>query len=120
MKTNATIQELEQTLKNTNEKHGYQLSFERLEQSTRNKVTFTLKSPSKVKGARISWSGRNLAKASWHAHGHFFEELFLVNPNAVVVSRGSSKITSDSGNWEDIQIGSMMNPVYMSETSIGE
>lgn len=120
MKTSATIEQLSQALKLTNETHGYQLSFNRIEQFSKNRVIFTLKSPSKVKGARVSHSGRNLPKASWHAHGNFFDLLFIVNPSAIVYTHGTKKITKDSGNWEDIQIGSRMNPLMMSETSIEE
>jgi hypothetical protein len=119
MKTTATIDQLRETLKITNEKHGYKLEFNRLEQSTRNRVLFTLKSPSKIKGARISHSGRNLPKASWHAHGNFFDELFIINPQAVVFSL-DKKITVNEGNWSDYNIGSHFKPMMASETSIGE
>ena len=119
MKTSATIQQLELALKTVNKKHGYKLEFNRIEQMTRNRVVFTLKSPSKIKGARTSHSGRNLPKASWHAHGNFFDELFKVNPEAVVYSR-TNKITANDGNWVDFGIGSLYQPMQMSETSIGE
>ncbi len=119
MKTTATIKELRKALLKTNKKHGYKLGFERIEQFTKNKVLFTLKSPSKIKGARVSHSGRNLPKASWHAHGNFFDMLFEINPNAIVTT-GQKKITINEGNWQDIQIGSIMFPKLMSSTSIGE
>jgi hypothetical protein len=36
--------------------------------------------------------------ACWHVHGHFFEALFEINPNAKVYSNGTA-ITKDEGNW---------------------
>lgn len=42
--------------------------------------------------------------ACWHAHGHYFEALFLLDPEAKVSSRGKT-ITSKGGNWEDYEIG---------------
>lgn len=119
MKTNATINELKQAIELTNQKHGYRLSFERIEQKTKNRVIFTLKTPSKVKGARVSHSGRNLPKASWHAHGHFFDTLFSVNPDAFIDSLGH-RITKDAGNWQDRNVGSYAFPKMFSECSIGE
>lgn len=118
MLTTATIQELNQALTLTNKTHGYQLSFNRIEQKTKNRVLFTLKSPSKVNGARTSATGRNLAKASWHAHGHFFDILFELN-DKVQVTTGRHKITANGGNWQDFNIGSFYHPVMMSQTSIG-
>lgn len=118
MKTNATIPQLCEAIKAVNTEHGYQLSFNRIEQSTKNRVLFTLKTPSKVKGARTSATGRNLPKASWHAHGHFFDMLFTINPSAFVDTMG--KRIAVGFDWEDRNVGSHYQPVYMSETSIGE
>jgi hypothetical protein len=58
-----------------------------------------------------------LAKASWHAHGYLFDELFLINPNAVIYSNGT-KITINEGNWIDKNIGSYYQPCMFSQTSI--
>jgi len=117
MTTNATISELYQALTLTNENHGYSLEFNRIEQKTGKTVLFTLKTKSRVKGSRLSHSGRNLAKASWHAHGNFFESLFVINPNAKVKSLGK-EITKDSGNWIDYNCGSFYSPVMASSLSI--
>jgi hypothetical protein len=120
MKTTATTGQLELALRMTNEEFGYQLSFETLKQISSKRVSFTLKTPSKVKGARMAASGRNLPKASWHAHGNFFDMLFEIAPNAIVVSQ-SFKITRTEGNWQDIKIGGEFQEFqYMSQTSIGE
>lgn len=119
MRTNASIDELRTALQQVNKEHGYKLEFNRIEQHTSNRVIFTLKTVSKIKGARVSHSGRNLAKASWHAHGYFFSQLFKNNPNVFVDSMGK-RISIAGGNWEDMRIGSAMSPMLMSETSIGE
>ena len=108
MKTNATISELRRALENTNDAHGYKLTFNRLEQKGRS-VHFTIKSDSGIPGARTSASGRNLACASWHAHGYLFDELFEINPEAIVWSRGR-KITATEGNWEDSRIAGPFYP----------
>jgi len=62
--------------------------------------------------------GRRMVSACWHVHGDFFDALFEVNPNAYVLSNwsaGKIKITKDSGNWQDANIGSQMYPLYFSE-----
>ena len=52
--------------------------------------------------------------ACWHVHGEFFEALLNINPEAVIHA-GAHKITSEGGNWEDWNIGSMSEPFYYSE-----
>jgi hypothetical protein len=50
----------------------------------------------------------------WHVHGYYFEELFKVQPYAVIVSKGNT-ITKYAGNWEDYNAGSSIAEVYASE-----
>jgi hypothetical protein len=116
MKTTANKNTVKQALENVNQAQGYELEFNRFDR-TGKYVNFTLKTASKIPGARVSWSGRNLAKASWHAHGYLFDEIFKIEPEAVIISLGK-KITINDGNWEDMQIGSLASPCYMSQTSI--
>lgn len=116
MKTTASHQTVSTAIETVNKEQGYQIEFNRNDQSGK-WFNFTLKSKSGIPGARTSHSGRNLACASWHAHGYVFDEIFKLDPNAVIVSVGE-KITKDFGNWQDRNIGSMMNPCYFSETSI--
>ncbi len=83
---------------------------------------FTLKViDSRSKGARLGFpsSGdydkrRRMISACWHVHGTFFDCLFEIRPEAVITSRGK-KITAEYGNWEDFDIGSLVQPYYMSE-----
>ena len=98
MKTNASILELQKALQIMNKKQGYKIRFKRLEQTTSKRVTFTITSDSKIPGARISESGRNIAAASWHAHGFLFDELFKLRNDIYIISLGG-KITAESGNW---------------------
>lgn len=116
MKTNATRFEVLTALETVNKTYGYSLSFD-TDVYKGKYFHFTLKTPSKVPGSRTSHSGRNLPKASWHAHGYLFDELFKINPFAIVWSAGN-KITAESGNWQDQNIGSRMSPIMYSQTSI--
>ena len=117
MKTNATIDQLKNALAEVNKKYSGNVSFETLEQKTKNRVSFTLRAKSGLPGSRVSHSGRKLPKASWHVHGELFDTLFDIDPEIYILSMGK-KITKYSGNWDDTNIGSMVNPVYFSETSI--
>lgn len=116
MKTTAKRETVIQAIENVNNAHGYKIELNRDDQ-TGKWFNFTLKSKSKIPGSRVSHSGRNLAAASWHAHGYIFDEIFKIQPNCVIVS-GGNKITVDCGNWEDKNIGSYFSPRYFSETSI--
>ena len=87
MKTTATKSQVQQAIDNVNKKHGYKIEFNRADQSGK-WFNFTIKSKSGIPGARISHSGRNLASASWHAHGYLFDELLEINPDAVIHSNG--------------------------------
>lgn len=119
MKTTAKETTVKQAMANVNSEHGYKLEFNRFDITGTRKpyVNFTLKTASKIPGARVSWSGRNLPCASWHAHGYLFDEIFKMEPDAVIYS-GGAKMDAERGNWQDRNIGSMMQPCYFSETSI--
>jgi len=111
---NVTIQDLEQTLRLVNKIYDNNVTFNRLEQYGK-RVRFTLRvKDSKGKGARRGHTGRRLINACWHVHGDFFDILFKINPRAVIRSAGR-EITKDYGNWEDWNIGSIINPLYYSE-----
>lgn len=82
-------------------------------------IRFTLRvKDSKKPGHRRSHSGRRHPSACWHVHGLFFSCLFheLVAPDAVVISRWveNGRITRESGNWQDADIGSIMFPLQLS------
>ena len=116
MKTTARKETVIIAINNVNEKRGYKIELKRSDQ-TGKWFNFTLKSKSRIPGARVSYSGRNLAAASWHAHGYIIDEIFKIEPAAVIYSAGE-KIDVYGGNWIDKNIGSYYNPVYYSQTSI--
>lgn len=84
----------------------------------RTHVNFTLRvRDSHGPGAKRGFSGRATAAACWHAHGHFFEELLRVAPQARIVTHGGpgAVVTAAGGNWQDCNIGSQVQPMYYSE-----
>lgn len=88
--------ELECALKAVNKMYGDNIKFRRLEYPN-----FTLKVlDSRGPGSAISASGRRTGSACWHVHGHFFDELFAINPDAYVISRGV-RVDINGGNWDD-------------------
>ena len=111
---NCTQDDLQAALVKVNEKYGGNVIWNRSPERVGRRFRATLKvASSKGAGARRSHSGRRLASACWHAHGHFFEALFSIAPEAVVKSAGNM-ITRQSGNWQDSNIGSMMQPLMYS------
>jgi hypothetical protein len=116
MKTTAKLTTVTKAIKSVNKRYGYKIEFKTCEQ--RGKwVHFTIKSKSGIPGARESHSGRNLPSASWYAHGFLFDQIFKMEPSAIIWS-AKRRITKQSGNWEDFNIGSVMQPCYFSDVSI--
>ncbi len=121
METNATREDLDAALSAVNERFSGNVCFNRQPEGRGKRLAFTLRvQDSKGPGHSRGFDGfsgmksRRLASACWHVHGYFFEALFKVNPRAVVWSR-NNKITSDYGNWEDWNAGSIIHPQFMSE-----
>jgi hypothetical protein len=115
MKTTATQQTVETAIERVNLEHGYKIELNRADQKGKH-FHFTIKSKSGIPGARLSATGRNLAAASWHAHGYVMEEIFKIEPEAVIYSMGNR--IEPGFSWEDRNIGSILNPVNYSQTSI--
>lgn len=86
MYTNATKNELETALSILNKEYDGNISFETLEQKTKNRISFTLKAISGMKGARYAASGRRLPKASWHVHGQLFDILSNLRNDIYVIA----------------------------------
>jgi hypothetical protein len=115
MKTTATKETVILAIGEVNQEQGYKIELNRADQSGK-WFNFTLKSKSGIPGARTSWSGRNLACASWHAHGYIMDKIFELEPKSIIWSNGQKY---ESGfDWQDKNIGSNYQPVYFSETSI--
>lgn len=120
---NVNIQDLEAALEEINASYyNGNIEFKNIEDissSKTDKVRFTLKvKSSKAAGAsRNPISSRRSAAACWHAHGHFFDVLIKLVPDAEIVSalQGKRIINKDGGNWQDAQLGSYFYPYYASE-----
>jgi len=66
-------------------------------------VTIKCKSP-RGKGAKHGYTGRRTTSCCWHVWGTFFDELFNLNSDIVITAQGN-RITKDSGNWVDREVG---------------
>lgn len=112
---------LEKALNKINKKYGDNIIFNRFDQINKHAFSVTLKcKDSKKLGHRLGFYFKNngdrrrLINACWHVYGDFFDAIFDINRDASIRSNGKL-ITIDFGNWEDRNIGSIMNPFYYSE-----
>lgn len=111
---NTNQMEMEKALQVINLKYDNNITWKRFDNGKTINFTLTVKT-SKGKGGRISQKGRRIAAACWHVHGDFFDALFNINPDAIIVSMGN-KIDINYGNWQDRNIGSMMQHFMYSES----
>lgn len=112
--------QMDQALSKLNEKYSGNIRWNRFDQNG-SFIRFTLKcKSSKEPGHSIGCcptkAGRPRRSISccWHVHGDFFDVLFVVNPEAVIMSRGE-RIDKDGGNWQDFNVGSMIQPLRASD-----
>lgn len=121
---NSSIQDLNEALAIVNKQYQGNVTWNREPEQNGRLVRFTLRvKNSKGPGHRLSFprafqggKQHRMVSACWHVHGHFFEALFQVNPNAVVMTGSDRKrITADSGNWQDRKVGSRAYPMMFSE-----
>lgn len=111
---NVTSVAIRKALARANKKYQSNLTFNRFDIYGRSyRVTLKVLS-SNGKGARRGFTGRRMISACWHAHGHFFDALLSLYPEAIIVT-GTHKITRDGGNWQDRNIGSIVSPMYFSD-----
>ncbi|HEU04028.1 MAG TPA: hypothetical protein ENH95_02765 [Nitrosopumilus sp.] len=108
---------LETALREVNKLKPYNgnIIFNRHPEPVGKRFRFTLRvKDSRNGGARRGFDGKRMVSACWHVHGHFFECLFKVVPDAFIIT-GKHSITAILGNWVDQNIGSMIKPLYHSE-----
>lgn len=119
---NCTLIDLNKALGEVNKLYDGNVRFKDIRTEGR-RIRFTLTVYSaRGKGGRIGFSGKHVAAACWHVHGHFFDALLSINPKAIVET-SKSVIYRDLfygtdtiyGNWLDTNIGSLAFPLYYSE-----
>lgn len=117
---NASNCNMLETLERINKKYEGNVIWNRYEVKG-SQIHFTLRvKDSKRPGHRLGYSRtskgnrRRLTSACWHVHGDFFDALIEVNPE-VVIRTMHGTIDKDGGNWQDKQVGSMMDPVMYSQ-----
>jgi hypothetical protein len=112
---NTTIPQMDAAMARLNKQFHNNVEFRRLDVQG-NKIIFTLKvKNSKGDGGAKSFRGRRTGAACWHCTGYLFVELFKINPNAKVYSSRTGWITADRGNFQDFNVGSIMEPMMASE-----
>lgn len=115
MQTTATIKQLNEALAHVNTLFDNNVVFKTdPEQISKNRTKFTLTvKDSKNAGGRIGHTGRRVKAACWHVHGEFFD--FLFNDGVDYIKAGPTVMRESSDNWQDWNIGSMVQPMYYSE-----
>ena len=120
---NITSKQLTEAVAELNTSYDNNIRFNNREvlnnKGTRHRFTIRVKDShgtgSKLGHSRnINGEHRRTSSACWHTHGDLLDILFKINDECEVRS-GGKLITSDNGNWEDRNIGSMMVPMYFSE-----
>jgi len=114
MKTNAKIETIQKALKIINKKYEGNIEFREIEQQGK-RVRFTLRiKESKGPGSRRSpWTNHRIPSACWHVHGDLFDEIFQIEPDAIIYATG--KKIEKYNNWQDWNIGNKLNPCYFSD-----
>ena len=106
--------ELQAALDKINIKYDNNIVFKRFD-VLRKGINFTLSvKNSKNPGSRKGIKGNRMASACWHVHGDLFDAILKINDQAIIIAP-HNKIDFYGGNWEDYNIGSIMNPFYASE-----
>jgi hypothetical protein len=120
---NVSKKDLDKALMWVNKKYSNNITWNNFEQvnkkGDRFRVTLKVKDSHK-NGARLGscvthlGNRRHLINACWHVHGNFFDALLVINNKAIIKTAGRT-IDINNGNWEDWNIGSVMEPFYYSE-----
>jgi len=113
---NVTFGELEKALAKINEKmFEGNITWKRAPEPFGRNLRFTLTvNDSAAKGGRRGHSGKRVSAACWHAHGHFFDAVFHIAPDAIFQAMGNT-ITLQHGNWQDKNVGSIVQPKDFSD-----
>jgi hypothetical protein len=116
MQTTATIETLDAALAAVNIRYDNNVIWNREPEKKGKRLHFTLRvKSSRESGHRVSWSGRHIPAACWHVHGHFFAEVWRIEPDALILA-GQLKMTGERDNWQDRNIGSICQPMMYSNS----
>jgi len=121
---NVNKEQMQQALNKLNAKYDGNIAFYDGLQPVGRRLKFRLTAKSYDKaGWRKSFSGRKMKFACWHVHGDFFDILLDLFPNAVIRSQDKKiyKFCPDTeivGNWQDWNVGSMIQPMMFSEACV--
>jgi hypothetical protein len=116
MRIKTSLENVQRAVETINERYDGNIRFELTRVQYGRKVDTVIGvlrvNDSKGKGARRSHSGRRTVSACLHAHGHFFDAL----PHGTPISTANATLTAGQ-YWHNIdpQVGSLYNPVWMSE-----
>ncbi len=125
---NVTRQQLDKALEATNKEFKDNIIYNEIvpinNKQTRFRMTLRVKD-SHGKGARLGFyqnpntgNRRHLINACWHVHGTYFDNLLKIAPESEIKAGELTIYKTINGtfnNWQDRNIGSIMNPLYFSE-----
>ena len=114
MQTTATRQTLDAALAAVNIRYHGNVIWNREPEIKGRRLHFTLRvKSSREAGHRLTCSGRHIPAACWHVHGRFFEEVWSIEPDAIILA-GTLRMTGPADNWQDRNIGSVAFPLMYS------
>tara|TARA_R100000306_G_scaffold51415_1_gene48390 strand:- start:2835 stop:3206 length:372 start_codon:yes stop_codon:yes gene_type:complete len=122
MKTTASLEVLEQALKEVNKIFNDNVTWKREPEKKGKWIHFTIKTKSnKGSGHGLSASyffkQRNLSTACWHVHGELFGFIWDLDPEARI-DTAYAIMSNEEDNWQDYQRGSQAYPIYASECCV--
>jgi hypothetical protein len=113
MKVKTSYKTLEQAVNYVNKIFNNNISMETEDRGLYYLVKLKVKD-SKEKGGRRSPNGRRLSSACWHVYGYFIDTIFELDKDAVVYTAGKI-FNRDTWHWIDWNVGSLLNPIFISE-----
>ena len=126
MYTDAKKSTVIKAVRKISKKYKGNITFDRKPESVRktfNYIRFTVRTKNKLRPpSRLSAKGRPLYKVSWQAFGEIMEEIFKIEPKAVI--KTATGEYRKGFKWADVdirtadQIEEGVKPIYYSSTTI--
>jgi hypothetical protein len=120
-----TLDQFHQAVATANSTYGGNLSVQDDSHSiSSNSCVARVVAKSRENGARTSWTGRNGPYACWHAYRDVLRACFDINPDAKIYTtlaryKGSQGFEETYPSTAYNNVGSMINPTYMTELCVG-